>query len=103
MTVTETEAKVDLQNLLDLTAFRLTKTLPSELVPEKCTLYHKWGLDGSSGHSSFKQIFQSEGATDASILSTTIAPVRLVAADNCIIWKNPSPNSSRLFFSSFQN
>ncbi|GBP07812.1 hypothetical protein EVAR_91336_1 [Eumeta japonica] len=55
---TEDSAKANLQDLMDHTAKRLLESLPEnevEILPEKLTLISKWGCDGSSGQSVYKQ------------------------------------------------
>lgn len=53
ITVSESEAKIDLQKLLDLTTSRLVKVQDEviERIPKnvkKVDIYYKWGLDGST-------------------------------------------------------
>lgn len=73
--VTESESVINLQNILDLTAFRLLCSLPQITYPtlDELTLIYKWGFDGSSGHAAFKQNFKNESfddTDDSSILTT---------------------------------
>ena len=68
--VTEIEAVVPLQSLLNHTATRLLQTqkdvLRSQSFSDSGTLilFSKWGFDGSSSHTQYKQKFISESADD---------------------------------------
>lgn len=95
----ETSAQVSLQGLLNHTVERLVM-LPKcyDILTEKklsnLTLFSKWGFDGSSGHSSYKQAFYSSNASDSSVFITSIVPLKLVSG-NEVVWKNPRPSSTR--------
>lgn len=98
--ISEQEAVVDLQETLNLTAFRLLRSLGmKECLAEEYTLLYKWGFDGSSGHTSFKQNFAKDASfEDCAILTTTIVPVLLINKCNQdVAWRNPAPNSSRYY------
>ena len=80
--VTEVLAEVKLQHLMDHTAKRLIQSLAeaqAELLPEKLTLINKWGCDGSSGQSAYKQKIATDDATitDANMFMASIVPLRL--------------------------
>lgn len=60
----------------------------------KMTLYTKWGFDGSSGHSAYKQAFHDNNASDSSVFITSIVPLKLFC-ENKTIWQNPRPSSTR--------
>ena len=106
--VTESSAEVNLQLLLDHIVGRLLlvqadviKSLPSE---KKCDfqLICKWGCDGTSGQSTFKQKFHNDDGTktDANMFVTSLVPLQLVFADaidnhNVVLSKNPRPSSPR--------
>lgn len=94
--ISETLASVKLQALLDHTAKRLFLTKLENFEPsmDSFVLLCKWGCDGSSGHSQYKQTFENEGDTDANIFLTSLVPLRLIAADS-IVWENPRPSSTR--------
>lgn len=96
MKINDSEACVELQNLVEHTSYRLLQTLDTTL-PEECTVLYKWGFDGSSGHSEYKQLFaeDSMSQTDASLLNTTLVPVRIVNMQGEVIWKNDTPSSTR--------
>lgn len=97
--VTDTCASVPLQDLLDHTVQRLILSIESVIITlqeselTKLCLFTKWGFDGSSGHSSYKQAFHGSEASDSAVFITCIVPVRLVS-DSKIIWQNPSPAST---------
>ncbi|CAH0563166.1 unnamed protein product [Brassicogethes aeneus] len=104
--------KVRLQKLLDHTSQRLFEIQNEVLVQ---TLEHKpatsslllqleckWGLDGSSSHSMYKQKFSSENfnTSDADILLSLLVPLRLhfKNKDNdqtVVVWQNPRCSSTR--------
>lgn len=101
--INEHSAKVPLQDLLDHTAIRIieqTDTITEAVakIPgdEKlsCTLISKWGFDGASGHSEYKQKFTSPDISDDSIFSTTLVPLQMKSR-NDILWHNPVPSSTR--------
>lgn len=105
ITVNETLAEVKLQSLLDHTCDRILKvqeevinSLPSEVLTN-LKLICKWGCDGSSGHSEYKQKFTNEDCSDGSMFLTSLVPLQILGSDNSnkeiIIWKNPRPSSSR--------
>lgn len=83
--------EVPLQNLLDHTCQRIIKALnPSKSAinsdaptsgVQTYTLYCKWGFDGSSGYSAYKQAWQEDGISDQSIFATSLVPLRLVNDD----------------------
>ena len=98
--VSDTSIHVDLQTMLNLTIKRLVfaqedviRTLNSEELQNMC-LFSKWGFDGSSGHSSYKQAFHGAEANDAAVFITCFVPLRLVSSSK-IIWQNPRPGSTR--------
>lgn len=53
----------------------------------------KWGCDGSSGHSTYKQRFENTSATDEFLFLYSFVPLRLYDADT-VIWQNPRPSST---------
>lgn len=63
------------------------------------TLIGKWGFDGSSGHSEYKQCFPDSTMEDGSLFVTSYVPLRLVStsttSEETILWKNPRPSSTR--------
>lgn len=97
--VTETLAEVELQSLLDHTASRIVESLPVSTkndLAEGTTaiLIGKWGFDGSTGHSEYKQSFSDSTAEDSSMFVTSYVPLRLMVCDK-VLWKNNTPSSTR--------
>lgn len=104
--ITETSAQVQLQSLLDHTVSRLVNV--SQLVLDsinptllqKAELLLKWGFDGSSGQSLYKQKFsENEESSDSSLFVTWLVPLQLqtLSADGqlLILWRNKQPSSKR--------
>lgn len=100
--ITETMAEVKLQQLLDHTASRL---LINNNNLEECTneelidisVTYKWGFDGSTGHSQYKQRY-SDGSTlsnDSSIFFTSIVPIKMETTNGKILFQNPVPSSTK--------
>ena len=110
--VTDTSAETTLQALLDHTTSRLVTTL-NEL-PElaegsedqsstsatadsasshDAVLHLKWGFDGATGQSVYKQSGDVDEAAEQSLLCTTIMPLQLVVRGKTM-WTNPSPSST---------
>jgi hypothetical protein len=102
MTFTESSGEVKLQSLLHHTSERIllaqsevVKDLTSDCL-SSLSLICKWGCDGSSGHSIFKQKFDDISKSDESIFFTSLVPLQLISThDKTIVWKNPRPSSSR--------
>lgn len=108
ITVTETSASVTLQELLNHTVERILssqcdviKSLPCNRTYE-FQLISKWGCDGTSGQSRFKQIFQNDNGTqsDANMFVTSLVPLQLISchendSKSFVLWKNPRPSSPR--------
>lgn len=108
ISICETSAEVKLQSLLNHTINRILKiqmdvikTLTREQL-SNLNLICKWGCDGSSGLSMYKQKFSDddESKSDASIFFTSLVPLQLISIDKntsekIIVWKNPRPSSPR--------
>lgn len=101
--ITETRAEVPLQSLLDHLSSRILDvqsdvivTLPENQV-NNLQLIIKYGFDGSSGQSQYKQKFNDKDVSDASILLSSLVPLRLISGNdkNLLIWRNPKPSSPR--------
>lgn len=105
MTITETVAHIPLNDLLDLTIKRLVKVQTDVLmqhVPDDVTninVFYKWGLDGSGGHSLYKQNFSNNSVyADSNIILCTIVPLEMsveIRNTKKNFWKNISPSSTR--------
>lgn len=62
------------------------------------TLEHKWGFDGSSGQSNYKQKFESDPTIDdSSIVINSIVPLKLTmnGPPEKVIWYNVKSSSTR--------
>ena len=92
------QAQVDLQSLLDHTAARLLQLQKpvleglTDAPPIPLTLYCKWGMDGSSGHSQYKQAGVRH---DDQMFVTTLVPLRLQTERCVVVWNNATPSSTR--------
>lgn len=60
----------------------------------KLKIHYKWGFDGASGQSEYKQVFSRTEATDKSVLMTSLVPLQ-VRTDSVVLWQNPTPSSTR--------
>lgn len=101
----DTKAEVSLQSLLNHTSKRLVqlqqdilKTLNIKGETISLILVCKWGFDGSSGHSQYKQKFNSSNTSDASVFLISFVPIKLYS-NNCqnefIVWQNLRTSSPR--------
>ena len=103
MVITETYAEIKLQALLDLTVKRLLKMLKIDMhEPCKLTFICKWGFDGASGQSIYKQKFVNTSSTsdcdkpiDSSIFVTLLVPLRLIGENDIVLWENKQPSSTK--------
>lgn len=101
ITIADTYAEVNLQALLNHTATRICKNILGEVLKmsnktKNYSLIYKWGCDGSSGHSLYKQKFDNIEDTDEHMFIISIVPIRLVSdCTSHIIWQNPRPSSPR--------
>lgn len=105
ITVSDSSAEVQLQPLLDLTIKRICEA--QEVVIEQsstsesslqCQLISKWGCDGSSAQSRYKQKLCGEDSeySDENLFSISLVPLRLIHVPTSnILWQNPRPNSTR--------
>lgn len=106
ISITESSAVVQVQALLDHTVERILlaqsvviRSLAKENV-RSMDLICKWGCDGSSGQSEYKQTFTDNSKSDAHVFFTSVVPLQLVCIDQeskekIIVWKNPRPSSPR--------
>ena len=98
--VTNTYAKIiSLQSLLDHTIARilLIENVYKEGL-KNMILYSKWGCDGSSGQSEYKQKLpeESELISDANLFITSFVPIKLTdETTGTTVWQNPVPSSVR--------
>lgn len=105
--VDEIKASINLQCILNHTVQRLIQV--QELVLKQyassmhlesfdCILTSKYGCDGSSGHSRYKQKFQGPEADDEYLFVFSLVPIRLQPIDNnkIYLWQNDRPSSTKL-------
>ncbi|CAH0562925.1 unnamed protein product [Brassicogethes aeneus] len=103
--VTENEAEVPLLDLLIHTSQRLAQVQAGVILQnmsENCNtieVYYKWGLEGSGGHSIYKQNVASNlEYADSNIILCTIVPLQMSqfnGNNQKIYWKNSTPSSTR--------
>ena len=103
--ITENEAVVPLLDLLTHTIQRLAQVQADVIlqnISEDCDtieVYYKWGLDGSGGHSIYKQNFANNSEyADSNIILCTIVPLEMCESNGNnkkIYWKNTTPSSTR--------
>lgn len=96
--LTETRAEIKLQAVLNKTVERLIsaqlevfKSLPPG---SAFSLISKWGCDGSSGHSTYKQKFANSEDTDEFLFVFSFVPLQLRDNSGNIVWQNPRPSST---------
>jgi hypothetical protein len=99
ITVSESKVEVPLQELLDQTCESILKVISlsgKKLEDSEINgiLYCKWGFDGSSGYSGYKQKILTEGLTDTSVFVSSFVPIRLINSETGeVYWRNPRPSS----------
>lgn len=90
ITVTEQEAYVDLQNIVNHTASRLLQTINNALLTDASE------VTSSSGHAEFRQPFESlQSISDSSVIITSLVPVQVLDLNRTIVWQNLSCSSTR--------
>lgn len=95
--VTDSIVEVGLQTLLNNTACSIMKIVNDEqiLSENELTLKCKWGFDGSSGHSLYKQKFSDSHSSDASLFVTAFVPLQLIDYNTGnILWINRRASST---------
>ena len=98
ITLLPDQAQVELQPLLDHTAARLLQLqepvleVLTEGGPIQLVLHCKWGMDGSSGHSQYKQAGVRQ---DDQMFVTTLVPLQLQTEHGTVVWRNATPSSTR--------
>lgn len=102
ISVSESGASIQLQALIDHTVQRLLKdpsiTLPATHGNEiPLTLIIKWGCDGSSGNSEYKQLFNDKEISDATTFMISMVPLclRVDGEESSVLWNNPRPSSTK--------
>lgn len=64
---------------------------------ESYTLLSKWGCDGSSGHSTYKQKFSDSASDDGNnfIFSVVLLRLEINKSECRLLWQNPRTSSTR--------
>lgn len=98
--ISEMGFEIKLQSILDLTTNRLLMRDDVHL-PQPCpklVLMSKWGFDGASSQSQYKQKFQNPQGDDSSIFMASLVPIFIYAKEkpDHIYWKNNKPSSTTL-------
>lgn len=101
ITISDTYASIRSQALLDLTTYRLFQTCNIETHSEiqNLKLISKWGFDGASCQSLYKQAFADlpndcDKPRDDSIFTTCLVPLKLVNG-SITIWENLKTSSTK--------
>lgn len=96
ITVTDSFAKIKLQDLLDHTIKRIFQSMPLKIAePDNFILKTKWGCDGASGQRQYKQRFENSSDDDANIFLINIVPLELInEGTGCTVWENTTPSST---------
>lgn len=97
--VSNISVEIKLQDLLNLTTGRLCKLQEEVFMlssSKTFTLICKWGIDGSSGQSNYRQHSTSK-QKDSSVLIISLVPLQLRDSqdETNIIWQNRVPSSTR--------
>ena len=100
MTITDKGATIKLQPLLDHIVNRLLlipeiKTCILEENIKSLKLSLKYGCDGASDQSTYKQKLPGGMASDGSLFMVSMVPIML-ESESKEIWKNPHPGSTKL-------
>lgn len=100
ITISEQVCETSLQSLLNHTCSRLLEALhlPADNEVEKCSylLVCKYGFDGSSGHSAYKQTWNENNINDESLFITCLVPLKLQDSQTQrVLWDNPRLASVR--------
>lgn len=91
VTVNEDGAEILLQALLDLTVTRIVSA--NNLLfktGDEVVLTSKWGFDGASGQSHYKQIGEVDETT---VFMASLVPLRLHSGE-VVVWENDRPSST---------
>lgn len=99
--VDEKGVRIKLQALLDKTSERLILSLCDHVaqhdsaVLENLDFIIKWGCDGASGLTEYKQRFQNADNKDSHVFFTSLVPLRLFCrvTGKDILWDNKHPGS----------
>lgn len=99
--ITDIGVRIPLQSLLGHTVQRLIQTCDASAFANVnkigLEMISKWGMDGASGQSAYKQIFKDNpgNCSDNSIFMLSMVPLRIKSLTGTL-WTNPHPSSTRL-------
>ena len=107
-TVTESEARVNLQSLVNITINRTLESRKSVLTVAESKNITEWnavfkyGMDGTTGQSRYKQKFDNPELNDSSFFVASCVLLRIQATQQdsstpVVLYKNPHPSSSTCF------
>lgn len=100
---TNYSAQVPLQHMVDHIVIRIVEAHSSrfefnfsEQSEQNLTAIYKWGCDGSSGHSTYRQDVECDNnnLSDEYLFAVCIVPLQVQKGSE-IIWENPQPSSPR--------
>ncbi|KAK9745448.1 hypothetical protein QE152_g6951 [Popillia japonica] len=103
--IMEVSAEINLQRIINHTVQRICEVQQEVLLQMKselrnvCFLF-KWGCDGGSGYSSYKQSFSQaiDKGEDTAIFVISMVPIQLYSVTKTkkhILWQNPTRSSTR--------
>lgn len=110
VTITDTSAEIKLQALVDHTTMRLVDVQRcvfschlDKVIEDSLEIVYKWGCDGSSSQSNYKQMYSSpfESDDDSSVFIISLVPIQLYGlsrednSSKIILWHNSRPGSTR--------
>jgi len=106
ISITDSTVDIKQQGLLDHTILHLMQTqykvIERQENVQKLCLITKWGFDGSSGHSEYKQKFIISATNNASIFLSSLVPLRLISGDpdlptqqQIVLWNDLRSSSTR--------
>lgn len=91
-------AEIQLQAVFNKTAERLIcaqhKVLKYVTLGSSFSLISKWGCDGSSSHSTYKQKFTNSEDTDEFLFVFSFVSLQLRDNSGNVVWQNPRPSST---------
>lgn len=99
--ISEVGVRIPLQSILNHTVKRLVETFDASMFEnvgrKGLEMLTKWGMDGASGQSSYKQIFKDDdgNCSDQSVFMISMMPLQIQSADDKL-WTNPNPSSTKL-------
>lgn len=103
VSIKEYSAHIPLQSMVNHIVKRIVESSSHEFQfassaekDQKITAIYKWGCDGSSGHSMYRQGFANENnnISDDCLFAVCIVPLQILKG-SCTLWKNPTPSSTR--------